>query len=36
MEIIIKLVDYLNQNTSADSLSILGYNESQMPCWLYH
>lgn len=30
MEIIIKLVDYLNQNTSADSLSILGYNESQI------
>lgn len=30
MEIIIKLVDYLNQNTRADSLSILGYNESQI------
>lgn len=30
MELIIKLVDYLNQNNNVESLSIEGYNESQI------
>ena len=30
MELIVKLVDYLNQNSNVDSLSIEGFSESQI------